>query len=212
MNIIPHSLGSLIRLLIGIVLLQGVTVLLVYTALQTDWLTTWPLFVLLGGAIGFLVALWFNTIVSADRHRAVSRLSERYSKEREKIRVKAEQQRAKDGRSNERLAAKARSRPAAGLSLKTGVVVGGTVGLGVAMMVAQFMTLGLITLTAAGGAALGYTVRVRQEKLITSRRLAAEDRDYRALEVEQLTRSLPRRKTKIINQDSAPDASHDDAQ
>ena len=126
MNIIPFGLGSLIRLLIGIFLLQGVTVLLVYTALQTDWLTTWPLFALLGGAIGFLVALWFNTIVSADRHRTVSRISERYFKEREKIRVKAEQQRAKDGRSNERLAAKARSRSSSGMGLKTGVVVGGT--------------------------------------------------------------------------------------
>ncbi|TCT21309.1 hypothetical protein [Thiobaca trueperi] len=203
MNIIPFGLGSLIRLLIGIFLLQGVTVLLVYTAIQTDWLTTWPLFALLGGAIGFLVALWFNTIVSADRHRAVSRLSERYSKEREKIRVKAEQQRAKDGRSNERLAAKARSRSSAGVSLKTGVVVGGTVGLGVAMMVAQFMTLGLVTLTAAGGAALGYTVRMRQEKLIAAKRLAAEEREYRALEVEQPARILPRRRPKEIAQDDS---------
>ncbi len=196
MNIIPYSLGSFIRFLIGILLLQGVTVLLVYTALNTDWLTTWPLFALLGGAIGCLVALWFNTIVYADRNRAVSRLSERFSKEREKIRVKAEQQRAKDGRSNERLAAKARKRASAGMSLKTGVVVGGTVGLGVAMMVAQFVTLGLVTLTAAGGAALGYTVRVRQEKLINAKRLAAEERAFRAIEVEPATRSLPHSRPK----------------
>jgi Flp pilus assembly protein TadB len=196
MNIIPDSLGRFIRFLIGILLLQGVTVLLVHTALKTDWALTWPLFALLGGAIGFLVALWFNTIVYADRHRAVSKLSERFSREREKIRVKAEQQRAKDGRSNERLAAKARNRASAGMSLKTGVVVGGTVGLGVAMMVAQFMTLGLITLTAAGGAALGYTVRVRQEKLINARRLATEERAYKAIDVEPPTRVLPRRQLK----------------
>ncbi len=196
MNIIPDSLGSFVRFLIGILLLQGVTVLLVYTAFKTDWLTTWPLFALLGVAVGFLVALWFNTIVYAHRHRAVSRLSERFSKEREKIRVKAEQQRAKDGRSNERLAAKARNRASAGMSLKTGVVVGGTIGLGVAMMVAQFMTLGLITLTAAGGAALGYTVRVRQEKLITARRLAAEERTLRVIDAETPSPLLPRRRTR----------------
>lgn len=193
MNLIPYSLGSLLRFLIGIFLLQGVTVLLVYTALNTNWAITWPMFVLLGGAIGFLAALWFNTIVYADRHRAVSQLNERFSKEREKLRVKAEQQRAKDGRSNERLAAKARNRAATGMSLKTGLVVGGTFGVGVAMMLAQFMTLGLITLTAAGGAALGYTVRVRQEKLLNARRLAAEDRAFRALDVEPATRILPRR-------------------
>lgn len=197
MNIFPFSLGSLIRFLIGIFLLQGVTLLLVYTALTTDWRTTWPLFTAIGAAIGFLVALWFNTIVYADRHRTVSKVSERFSKEREKIRVRAEQQRAKDGRSNERLAAKAR-RSSVGMSLKTGVIVGGTVGVGVAMMLAQFVTLGLVTLTAAGGAALGYTVRVRQEKLIAGKRLATEERTLPVIDVEESAPKavLPRRRPK----------------
>lgn len=162
MNLIPHGLGSLIRFLIGIFLLQGVTLLLGYTALRTDWTTTWPLFVLLGAAIGVLAAFWFNTIVAADRHRTLSRASERFSREREKIRVKAEQQRAKAKRSS------------MGASAKTGVVVGGALGVGVAMMFAQLMTLGLLTLSAAGGVALGYGVRVRQEKGITAKRLEAE--------------------------------------
>ncbi|MBK1718831.1 hypothetical protein [Thiocystis violacea] len=195
MNIIPYSVGSLIRFLIGIFLLQGVTGLLVYTALNTDWAVTWPLFVLLAGAIGLVVALWFNTIISADRHRVVSRVSERHSKEREKIRARAEQQRLKSTRETERLAAKANRRASAGLSLKTGVVVGGTVGVGVAMMLAQFLTLGLVTLTAAGGVALGYTVRVRQEKTIAARRLAAEDRAFQVIEADVgEKRVLPRRR------------------
>lgn len=194
MNIIPFGLGSLIRLLIGIFLLQGLTVLLVYTALHTDWLTTWPLFVMIGGAVGFVVALWFNTIVYADRHRAVSRVSERFSKEREKIRVRAEQQRVKATRDSERMAAKARKRTSSGLSLKTGAVVGGTLGLGVAMMFAQFITLGLITLTAAGGAALGYTVRMRQEKMISAKQLASAERALQVIESEPPTQVLPRRK------------------
>ncbi|RNE88691.1 hypothetical protein [Marichromatium sp. AB31] len=193
MSIIPHSLGSLIRFLIGIFLLQGVTALLVYTALSTDWQTTWPLFALLGGAIGILVALWFNTIADAYRHRATSRLSERFSKEREKIRVKAEQQRAKAGRSQERLAAKAR-RSSWGASLKTGAVVGGTVGIGITMMLTQFVTLGLVTLSAAGGAALGYGVRARQQRAIDNRRLAAEARELKTLETVSERRVLPRRR------------------
>jgi Flp pilus assembly protein TadB len=199
MNIIPDSLSSFVRFLIGILLVQGVTVLVIYIALQTDWRVTWPLFTALGAAIGFLAALWFNTIVYAHRSRAVSKITERFSKEREKIRVKAEQQRAKDGRSNERLAAKVRTRPAMGMSLKTGVIVGGTIGLGVTMMVAQFMTLGLITLTAAGGAALGYTVRVRQEKLLTNRRLAHEERTLQAIDVDHTTQLLPRQNQKTTD-------------
>lgn len=198
MNIIPFGIGSLIRFLIGIFLLQAVTLLLGYTALRTDWMTTWPLFAALGVAIGFVVALWFNTIVYADRHRAVSRASERFSKEREKIRVKAEQQRAKASISTERIAAKARKRASAGMSLKTGVVVGGAVGIGVAMMLAQFVTMGLVTLTAAGGAALGYTVRARQEKLVAAKRLAAEERALNAIDVDEPKRMLPRRRMRDI--------------
>lgn len=164
MNIIPSGISSLIRFIIGIFLLQAVTGLLVYTALNTDWTKTWPLFLLLAGSIGILVAFWFNTIVAADRHRTVSRISERFSKERERIRVKAEQIRTK-----------ARSGSMGG-NLKTGVVIGGTVGLGIAMMLAQFVTVGLLTLTTAGGAALGYSVRVRQEKRIAAKHLAEEER------------------------------------
>lgn len=204
MNIIPFGLGSFIRFLIGILLLQGVTVLLIYTALHTDWMTTWPLFALLGGAIAVMVALWFNTIVSADRHRVVSRVSERHSKEREKIRVRAEQQRVKATREAADLVAKARKRASAGLSLKTGVVVGGTVGVGVAMMLAQFMTLGLATVAAAGGAALGYTVRTRQEKTIAAKRLAAEERALRVIEIDDEVPVLPRRKAKNTDPPADP--------
>ncbi|NCA69583.1 MAG: hypothetical protein EOM91_05640 [Sphingobacteriia bacterium] len=189
MNIIPSGVGSLLRFLIGIFLLQGVTGLLVYTALSTDWTRTWPLFLLLAVSIGTLVAFWFNTIVAADRHRTVSRISERFSKERERIRVKAEQVRAKVGRDHARLQAKARGGTLSA-NLKTGAVVGGALGLGVAMLLAQFVTVGLLTLTTAGGAALGYSVRVRQEKRIVAKRLAAEDR---LLLVEPETES-PRRR------------------
>lgn len=186
MQLIPHGLGSLIRFLIGIVLLQAVTLLLGYTAMHTDIRLTWPLFVLLGLSIGVLVAFWFNSIVAADRHRTLSRASERFSREREKIRVKAEQLRSKAKRSS------------MGASAKTGVVVGGALGVGVAMMFAQFMTLGLLTLSAAGGVALGYSVRARQEKGIMNKRLEADARamEVIALDDTQKTSLLPQRKPK----------------
>lgn len=168
------GVSTLVRILIGVLLLQGVTALLVYTALNTDWHSTWPLFALIGGSIGTLVALWFSTIVNADRKHAVARAGERFSKEREKIRIKAEQIRTKA----------ARSGVGRGMSLKTGVAVGGAVGIGVAMMLTQFITLGLVTLTAAGGAALGYGVRARQEKLVAARRLAAEEKALRVIETQ----------------------------
>ena len=180
---IVDGVGTLIRFLIGIFLLQGVTGLLVYTALGTNWQITWPLFLLLGGSIGALVALWFSAIVGAERRHAVARASERFFKEREQIRVKAEQQRTNDVRNHERLAAKAAKGGGIGgrLNLKSGAVVGGAVGIGIAMLLTQFVTLGLLTLTTAGGAVLGYGVRARQEKLIGGRRLGGGEKDIKVI-------------------------------
>ena len=186
---IASGVTTLLRFLIGIFLLQAVTGLLVYTALGTDWRTTWPLFLLLGGSIGVMVAFWFTTIAGGERRHAVARAGQRFSKEREKIRVKAEQIRAKASRGGF----------GRGMSLKSGVAVGGAVGLGVAMMLTQFITLGLVTLTAAGGAALGYGVRARQEKLVAARRLAAEEKALRVIATQEpmaLIESRSRRRQK----------------
>jgi hypothetical protein len=190
-----QGVATLIRFLVGIFLLQGVTAVLVFTALGTDWQTTWPLFVLLGGSVGALVALWFSALVGADRRHAVARITERLSKEREDLRVKAEQQRVKaeqqrvkEARDVERQMAKVTAAAAAkggglgrGLSLKSGAMVGGAVGVGVALLLTQFVTIGLLTLTTAGGAALGYGVRARQEKLIAGRRADADQPQLRVI-------------------------------
>lgn len=158
-----HRLGGLFRFLIGTLVLQGATVLVTYTALQTDIAMTWPLFVALGASSGVLVTLWFESIAGHVSDKALSRAQQRHSREREKIRIEAERQRAK-------LAAKqTKMKGNAGIKLRTGLAVGGMAGVGVAMMVAQFMTVGLLTVATAGGAALGYGVRVRQERRLRGR-------------------------------------------
>lgn len=178
---------TLVRLLIGIFLLQGVTGLLVYTALGSDWRNTWPLFLVLGLSIGVLVALWFSALVGAECRRAMARVSERFSKEREQIRLRAEQQRTKDVRTQERLVAKAATGVGLGrgISLRSGALVGGAVGVGAAMLVTQFVTIGLLTLATAGGAALGYGVRARQERLITARRLGGDDGGLKVVSTQE---------------------------
>ena len=82
------------------------------------------------------------------------------------------------------------------MSLKSAVVVGGAVSLGLTMMLTQFMALGLLTVASAGGAALGYAVRVRQEKIIAKRQLAADERSMRIIEVPEAVPALTNRKRK----------------
>ncbi|MBK1647558.1 hypothetical protein [Rhabdochromatium marinum] len=158
-----YRLGSLLRFLIGILALQAVTVLVTYTALQTDLAMTWPLFVALGASSGVLVTLWFESIAGQVSDKALSRAQQRHSREREKIRLEAERQRAK-------LTVKhTKTKGQAGVKLRTGLAVGGMAGVGVAMMLAQFLTLGLLTVSTAGGAALGYGIRMRQERRLRAR-------------------------------------------
>jgi hypothetical protein len=161
---LKFSVMSLIKFVIGILLLQGVTVLLVVTAYKTDLDQTWPLFVALGGAIGMVVALWFSSIADSARHQTLAKAKEVFSREREKIRVRAEQDKAREVKSSQKAAARSQRIAGLAISPKTGIAIGGVVGLGVAMLMAQFITLGLLTLTTAGGLVLGYGARVRQER------------------------------------------------
>ena len=189
---------SLVKFLIGIVLLQGVTVLLVVTALKTDLTQTWPLFGALGGTVGVLVALWFTSIADSARHQSVARAKELFSREREKIRVRAEQDKAKEVKSTQRTAARSQRVAGFAISPKTGIAIGGAVGVGVAMLLAQFITLGLLTLTTAGGVVLGYGARMRQERyggglLGTGGNLLGggdERREVRVIEAEPATLAI----------------------
>jgi hypothetical protein len=154
-------IGGVFKFLIGILLLQVATALLTYTALQTDLDQTAWLFGALAVTLGVLVALWFDSVIGSVKEHAMARQHKRHAREREKLRIQAEKDKAKF--------AKQRKRSSGGATLKTGLAVGGTVGVGVALMFAQLMTLGLLTISAAGGAALGYGVRSRQEKMIRAR-------------------------------------------
>ncbi|MGD8207525.1 MAG: hypothetical protein PVH47_05565 [Thiohalocapsa sp.] len=184
-------IGGLLKFLIGILLLQAATALLTYTALKTDLKQTAWLFGALAVTLGMLVALWFDSVIGSIKEKVVARQQKRHSREREKLRVQAEREKAK--------VAKERKRAASGAKLRTGVAVGGVVGVGVALMFAQLFTLGLLTVAAAGGAALGYGVRTRQEKYLRAReqrqaeRLVLQSEPLPALEAQPETGKHPRR-------------------
>lgn len=158
--------SSLVKFLIGTFLLQTVTALLVITALTTtDIHRTIVLFILLGLCIGTLTAFWFNSLVESTKQEALARAKARHLREREKIRVKAEQEKARELKQSQRQVEREKKKGQQTGSMKNGVIVGSAVGVGVVMLFTQFVALGLLTLSAAGGAVLGYKVRVRQERL-----------------------------------------------
>lgn len=162
---LPFSLTSLFKYLLGVLFIQGVTVLLVVTAYRTDLEKTGLLFLLLNLAIGALTAFWFTSMAEGVRKQALTRAQEGFAREREKIRVRAEKEKTKEVKNSQRRVDREKQRAQKGGIRKTGLMIGGAAGLGVFMVLTQFVTLGLLTLTTAGGAALGYGLRARQERL-----------------------------------------------
>ena len=189
---LPFSLISFLKYLIGILIVQGVTVLLVLTANETDLARTGLLFGLLNLAIGALTAFWFTSLAEGTRKQSLSRAKASFAREREKIRVRAEQQKTKEARNTQRRIQREKNRTRTGGNLKTGLILGGAAGVGVIMVLAQFVTLGALTLFTAGGAALGYGLRARQERLGFGfgRSLPSTEKSAEVITAEPSTRAI----------------------
>jgi len=195
---LPFSLTSFFKYLIGVLFVQSVTVLLVVIAGRTDLGRTGLLFLLLNLAIGALTAFWFTTLAEGTRKQSLSRAREGFAREREKLRVRAEREKARGIKSSRQRVSRERQRARTGNNLKTGLLLGGAVGLGAVMVLTQFVTLGLLTLTTAGGAAVGYGLRARRERLGiigTDKLLTRTERPVRVLTAPPAELSQRKRKT-----------------
>jgi len=159
------NLSSLIKYLIGIFFLQGSTALIVYTAMSTDLSQTWPLFGALGITVAAMTALWFNAIAENTRKASLAKAQESFSREREKLRLRAEQEKTREVRNTQRQAERQQQRARVGAQVKTGLLIAGGASAALLLLMTQMISLGMLALTTAGGAAIGYGVRARQDRL-----------------------------------------------
>ena len=114
--------------------------------------------------VGLLTACWFGAVAAHLRKDAISRLQEDHAREREAIRMQAERAKARVLQQAHKETLQAVQRTSTRATLKVGAAFAGLAALGGALLLTQFMTLGLLTLTTAGGAMGGYLLRLRQEK------------------------------------------------
>jgi len=154
----------MLKFIPGILLLQAVTIALVLMA--SAHLENWgwlrlavPVLI-----VGFLTALWFGSIAAHQREDKISRLKERHAKERETIRVNAERAKNRLIKQSHHKTMQEVRRSSRRANIKVGLAFAGAAALGGLLILTQFMSLGLLTLAAVGGALGGYTLRFRQEK------------------------------------------------
>ena len=154
----------MLKFIPGILLLQVITIALVLIAPADLESWGWLRLVIPVLIVGFLTAFWFGSIAALQRRDEISRLKEHHAKERENIRVNAERAKTKLVKQAQRKTLHEVRRSTMRANIKIWLAFGGVAGLGGLLILTQFMSLGLLILTTAGGAVGGYLLRIRQEK------------------------------------------------
>ena len=159
---IQFSLPAFIKFLAGIFLLQGATALLLLTAQDADLERSGWLIGLLGVLIGVIAALWFSSIAGHASQHSFVRASEKFNRQRDRIRRQAEKEKTREIKDSHQQLLRETRRVQSRSTMKLGAAMTGIAGLGVLLLFTQFMTLGLLAVSATGGALLGYGIRARQ--------------------------------------------------
>ncbi len=154
----------MLKFIPGVLILQVITIALVLIApadlANWDWLRL-AIPVLIAG---FLTAFWFGSIAAQQRKDEISSLKEHHAKQRETIRVNAERAKTKFVKQTQRKTLQETRRSSRRANIKIGLAFAGAAGVGGVLILTQFMSLGLLLLSTAGGALGGYILRIRQEK------------------------------------------------
>jgi Flp pilus assembly protein TadB len=148
------------RFLAGILIVQIISVALVLLARPPgdDWAVWMPIIVALS-AIGLVAAFWFAHVASHLRRDEIERMRIEFAHEREQLRVKAERDKTRVIKKSHKTIVTETRRAEARANLKVGVAVSAAAGIGLLMVMTNLMTLGLLMMTAAGGALSGYLLR-----------------------------------------------------
>jgi hypothetical protein len=168
MAMAPFSLPAFFKFLFGVFLLQGATALLVMTVQDAELHRNMWLLVSLGMLVGVIAALWFSAIASHACQHSYVRASEKFNRQRDYIRRQAEKEKTKEIRDGHQQVMRETRRLQNRSALKAGgMAMAGIAGLGVVLLFTQFVTLGLLAVSATGGVLLGYGVRARQHPAIS---------------------------------------------
>ena len=174
----------MLRYLPGLILVQLVTITLFWVN-RSGTLEELMLRAALPAAlIAGVTALWFSALSRMQAQQEITRLTERHAKEREtlnrtiertrsnaqqqvsadtaKIVEKASQEREKLVRKTHQELLKQERSASRRANVKVGFAFMGMTALGVFMLITELLTLGLLTITTAGGAMGGYLFRWRQ--------------------------------------------------
>jgi hypothetical protein len=166
----------MLRFFAGILLAQLAAVLLSAVLLDPFTVENVLIFLFPVSIISVIFMFWFRSIAAQLAEQRIANLSAQFARERENLNLNAERAKTRLVRQTQKEIAtetrKARNRA----NLKVGVAVAVAGGFGMIMLFSQMVTLGLLTLTTAGGAMGGYLARARRDTA------ALPNQDYKLIE------------------------------
>ncbi len=154
----------MLKYFLGIILVQAATVILVLFAppgLQGAGLLRVIVPVLF---ISFLSAFWFSSMAHHLRKDHLAKAKEQFARERESLRVNAERSKARVMKQAQKDIAKEARVTHAKANFKVGAAFSGVMAVGALLLLTQFLTVGIVMLSTAGGALGGYLYRGRRYK------------------------------------------------
>ena len=159
---------QLFKFLFGIILVQVVTISLVFLSkndFSTESMIKLAIPLLF---IALIIAFWFTSITKYYTKDIVNKMEINFANEREKLKLNAEKAKRKIEKEAQKEAQKNILREAtktqAKANFKVGAAFAGVLGIGALFVFAQMVTVGLIALSATGGAIGGYYLRGKREK------------------------------------------------
>ncbi|CAA6822530.1 MAG: Unknown protein [uncultured Sulfurovum sp.] len=159
---------QVLKFLLGIVLVQLVTAVLIYIS---------PINLEDGGSLlrlilplffmALMVAFWFSSLSAHFKKDSQHKMESEFAKEREALKVKAEKAKTRVVKEAQKDIAREAKVTHAKANFKVGASFAGVLGVGALFIFAQLITAGLLTMTAAGGVIGGYYwrgKRIEKEK------------------------------------------------
>ncbi len=154
----------MLRFLIGIIIIQIATVSLVLLAPDDLEGIAWLRLIVPLIVVAFFAAFWFASIANHKSKDDLSSLQAKYAKEREKLQVNAERAKTRIVKKTQQQIAKEAKLAHGKANFKVGATLAGAMGFGALMLLTEMFTLGIMTITTAGGALGGYLYRANKDR------------------------------------------------
>jgi len=165
----------MLKFFFGIIIIQLATVTLVLLAPDDLHGIGWLRLLIPLLVVGFFTAFWFASMAKHKSKDELSQVKAEHAREREKIQINAERAKTRMMKKTQQQIAREAKITHGKANFKVGAAFAGVMGLGALMLLTQFLTLGIVTLTTAGGALGGYLYRGRRESRNRLAKLSPQD-------------------------------------